>query len=658
MSRPSAAASCLPSCSALLADLVSAVLGDAPAGVRITLAAGLFLSGAALILRSTLLERRLREMLEWERATLASLADREEQLARINEQLLEDSRRDSLTGMRNRRALSDDLPQIEADRLRGGGIAVAVCDVDHFKAYNDRLGHLAGDQALRAIAATVRGSLRAGDVAYRFGGEELLLVMRDTNISQALTAVERVREAVERVAIPHPGGIGGVLTVSVGLAAGEAEASVLLARADGALYQAKHAGRNRVAVATDESAVPELEDTRNAAPAPRHPRSMLAVSRAAASGQGIEPVLDALVQTIRSELSFQVVAVRLLDPGSGRLACVAVLGDDEARDALLGTVSPWREWEELLESEHVREGAVWLPTGSHAWADDSVVWMPPAAAGLDQDAWHPDDMLLLPLRDGHGDAIGIVSVDQPLGGRRPRDEELACLVAVADHAGLAVAQVERETVDATAAGRQSSELLLASVMLLAETLDLRDEGTARHSLTVGDYARRTALALGIGPDRVQRIHAAGVVHDLGKLGIADAILFKSGALDESEWREMKRHPEIGARILEHAGLNDIATWVRGHHERPAGRGYPFGLEGNEVVLEARILAVADAYEAMVTNRPYRLGMPAAEAREELRRCAGSQFDPTVVEAFLGTLDEIEGGAPAAPADYVRAELVS
>jgi diguanylate cyclase (GGDEF)-like protein len=645
---------------ALLAGLVSAALSDAPVGAVITLTAGLLLSGAALILRSSLLDRRLREMLEWERATLASLADREEQLARMNEQLLEDSRRDSLTGMRNRRALSDDLPQIEADRRRGDGIAVAVCDVDHFKAYNDRLGHLAGDQALRAIAATVRGALRAGDVAYRFGGEELLLVMRDTGISRAVTAVERVREAVERVAIPHPGGIGGVLTVSVGLAAGEAEASVLLARADAALYQAKHAGRNQVAVATDESAVPGLEQTRSATtqPVPRHLRSMLAVSRAAASGQGIEPVLDALVQTIRTELSFQVVAVRLLDRGSGRLTCVAVLGDDEARDALLGTVSPWHEWEELLDSEHVREGAVWLPTGSHDWDGDSVVWMPPAAAGLDQDAWHPDDMLLLALRDGHGDAIGIVSVDQPLGGRRPRDEELACLVAVTDHAGLAVAQVQRESVDATAAGVQSSELLLASVMLLAETLDLRDEGTARHSMTVGDYARRTALALGLGPDRVQRIHAAGVVHDLGKLGIADAILFKSGPLDESEWREMKRHPEIGARILEHAGLNDIASWVRAHHERPDGRGYPFGLHGGQVGLEARILAVSDAYEAMITQRPYRLGMPATEAREELRRCAGSQFDPAVVEAFLGTLEEIEAAGPAAPADDVRVELVS
>ncbi len=130
-----------------------------------------------------------------------------------------------------------------------------------------------------------------------------------------------------------------------------------------------------------------------------------------------------------------------------------------------------------------------------------------------------------------------------------------------------------------------------------------------------------------------------------------------GRFEESEWREMHRHPEIGARILEHAGLTDIATWVRGHHERVDGRGYPFGLSGEEVALEARILAVADAYEAMIADRPYRQGMPGAEAREELRRCAGTQFDPVVVEAFLEALDEsgdpvFEQVAEALPAGLV------
>jgi HD-GYP domain-containing protein (c-di-GMP phosphodiesterase class II) len=221
-------------------------------------------------------------------------------------------------------------------------------------------------------------------------------------------------------------------------------------------------------------------------------------------------------------------------------------------------------------------------------------------------------------------------------------------MAVADQAGLAIEQAQRDADGAGVAREQSQELRLAAVILLAETLDLRDAGTAKHSRTVGAYARHTAAVLGLGTDRVERIHAAGVLHDLGKLGIADAILHKPGKLDEAEWKEIQRHPEIGARILEHAGLEDIAGWVRAHHERVDGRGYPKGLGGEQIPLEARILAVADAYEAMVADRPYRAGIPPVEAREELARCAGSQFDPAVVEAFLRSLDASEHELAAEP----------
>jgi putative nucleotidyltransferase with HDIG domain len=163
---------------------------------------------------------------------------------------------------------------------------------------------------------------------------------------------------------------------------------------------------------------------------------------------------------------------------------------------------------------------------------------------------------------------------------------------------------------------------------------MRDHSTAEHARTVGRLARQTAEAIGLDPARVERIAAAGILHDLGKLGIADAILHKPGSLDDAEWREIKRHPEVGARILEHAGMSDIARWVAQHHERIDGRGYPIGLEAQQIALEARILAVADAYEAMVADRPYRAGMPAADARDELQRCAGTQFDAEVVQAFL------------------------
>jgi len=253
------------------------------------------------------------------------------------------------------------------------------------------------------------------------------------------------------------------------------------------------------------------------------------------------------------------------------------------------------------------------------------------------DGWDPDDFLLLPLRAHDGTLLGTVSVDQPVGGRRPDDGQIALLMAVADHAALAIEQSRREMNHSVAAQEQSTELRLAAVMLLAETLDLRDSGTARHSRTVGVLARQIAEALELSPDRVEQIHAAGVLHDLGKLGIADAILYKPGPLDDQEWREIQRHPEIGARILEHAGLSQIARWVRSHHERMDGHGYPDRFDSHQIPLEARILAVADAYEAMTADRPYRAGTSTEAACEELLRCSGSQFDPVVVEAFTRAL---------------------
>jgi diguanylate cyclase (GGDEF)-like protein len=641
----------------LLGALVRARRAHAADVVAFTLEAGLLFSGGALVLRSVLLEGRLRGLLGRERAALASLADREAELARLNEQLMEDSRRDPLTGMRNRRALADELPGLEAGHIESGEpLAVALCDVDHFKAYNDEMGHLAGDQALRAIAVTIRGAMRAEDLAYRFGGEELLLLLPGTSAAEASAAAQRVRVAVEAAAMPHPSGIGGVVTVSIGVAAGTNGYGGLIARADGALYEAKRSGRNCVVVASEaapsraEHAGQRAEDRGTV---PRRLRSMLALSRAAAAGGGDLAVLEMLAEMIRTELSFQVVAINMLDEAREWLTAVVVEGDEDARRTLFDTVSPWSEWVGPLSSEeHVRHGAIWLPAGAYDWAEITTLWTPAAAPAPDPDAWHPRDMLLLPLRGADGELLGVVSLDQPLHGRRPADSELEVLMAVVDQAGLAVEQARRDAAGLGKAHEQSRELRLAAVMLLAETLDLRDAGTAQHSRTVGAYARRTANALGLRADRVERIHAAGVLHDLGKLGIADAILHKPDKLDDAEWKEIRRHPEIGAQILEHAGLPDIARWVIAHHERIDGRGYPRGIAGEQIPVEARILAVADAYEAMTADRPYRAGMPAASAREELVRCAGSQFDTRVVDAFLSAL-ESEGeelaGEPVARA---------
>lgn len=197
---------------------------------------------------------------------------------------------------------------------------------------------------------------------------------------------------------------------------------------------------------------------------------------------------------------------------------------------------------------------------------------------------------------------------------------------------------------ASVGGPEGAELQLATVIGLAEALDIRDAGALGHSQTVGRYAEQMAAQLGLPDDHVERVRLAGVLHDVGKIGVSDRVIAKPGPLDADEWREMRTHPEIGARLLAHPEFDDLRAWVHSHHERPDGRGYPLGLAGDSIPLEARILAVADAYEAMTADRAYRPSMCEEAARAELEAGAGTQFDPRVVRAFLRVLER--GGSAA------------
>ena len=187
-------------------------------------------------------------------------------------------------------------------------------------------------------------------------------------------------------------------------------------------------------------------------------------------------------------------------------------------------------------------------------------------------------------------------------------------------------------------GTERGEMQLATVVGLAEALDIRDTGTTRHSQTVGRYARMMAVELGLGPDHVERIRVAGVLHDVGKIGISDRILTKPGPLDDAEWDEMRTHPVVAARLLARPEFSDLCSWIVAHHERLDGMGYPEGLEAGAIPLEARILAVADAYEAMTVDRIYRPALGEEAARAELRTGSDTQFDAGVVEAFIVALD--------------------
>ena len=176
---------------------------------------------------------------------------------------------------------------------------------------------------------------------------------------------------------------------------------------------------------------------------------------------------------------------------------------------------------------------------------------------------------------------------------------------------------------------------------LAKAVDARDAYTGSHSERVGELAARIATRMGADAEQVELIRLAGSLHDLGKLAIPEEILRKPAPLTEAERLVLERHPQIGYRMLESLGVDPVADWVLHHHERWDGAGYPDGVYGERIPLGARIIFVADAFDAMTSDRVYRRKLTTEDALAELQRCAGTQFDPDVVAAFAAELGVVE-----------------
>lgn len=204
--------------------------------------------------------------------------------------------------------------------------------------------------------------------------------------------------------------------------------------------------------------------------------------------------------------------------------------------------------------------------------------------------------------------------------------------------------VELSDLKRLAVGRDRAARFRAAASL-ARAVDTRDAYTGSHSQRVAQLAGRIAEQLGVDPEEVEMTRLAGSLHDLGKLAIPEEILRKPASLSEPERTILERHPQIGFRMLESLGVDPVAEWVLHHHERWDGTGYPDKLAGEEIPLGARIIFVADAFDAMTSDRVYRRPLSHEDALAELERCASTQFDPSIVKVFVETLaTELTGKA--------------
>ena len=182
------------------------------------------------------------------------------------------------------------------------------------------------------------------------------------------------------------------------------------------------------------------------------------------------------------------------------------------------------------------------------------------------------------------------------------------------------------------------EQYLSMVMALAAAIEAKDSYTHGHSTQVMEYAVKIGKELGLGENEIETVRYAGLLHDIGKIGIKDEILSKKGKLSDEEFAELQQHPKYGANIMEQLDLlKDIAPLTLYHHERYDGKGYPLGLKGEEIPIGARILAVADTYDAMIADRPYRKAFPFDYVKKEMKKAAGNQLDPDIVKIFFDIL---------------------
>jgi diguanylate cyclase (GGDEF)-like protein len=336
--------------------------------------------------------------------------------------------------------------------------------------------------------------------------------------------------------------------------------------------------------------------------------ALLDFSRRLALAESLDEVLERAVE----------LSARLLEKPRSSLWLQERAGDDLVLQALVG----YRKGDEELiraipfTDDRARE----LLERSEPF---ELISLPVAGASADLSE---GPIAIAPLRLD-ADRLGCIVVrgDPAEGGFDERSMRL--LAGVAHQVKLAAANASSfESLERT---------FLSTVEALANALEANDEYTSSHARWITDMALNVGSGLGLDPKALKRLELGALFHDIGKIGVPEAILSKPGPLSDEEWKVVRLHPELGARILAPIErLEQVCEIVRHCHEHWDGSGYPGGLAGEEIPLESRVILVCDAYHAMTTDRPYRKRLPAEEARRRLRESAGSQFDPRVVEVFL------------------------
>lgn len=345
-----------------------------------------------------------------------------------------------------------------------------------------------------------------------------------------------------------------------------------------------------------------------------------------------EELFNFFVELVGDVLNVERVSLMLLDKKTGKMLIKASVGIDEDVISRVrigpgeGVAGRALKEGRALRLEDLKNQEDFSPKDKRGYSSDSFISVPVE--------------LSVPIRSKR-EIMGVINVSNHKLGSSFSEEDVDFLSTLAANAAHALdnAMIFEELVTVN---RQLKKTHLETMMALADALEAKDSHTRGHSDRTVEYAMEIAFKMKLTELEKENLKYAAILHDVGKIGIPESILNKPAKLTDDEYELIKTHPVIGSEIIFNISfLKAIAPLVKSHHERYDGKGYPNGLKGDDIPIESRIVSVLDAYDAMTSDRPYRKSQGKEWAMEELRRFAGTQFDPNVVESFISILGDLD-----------------
>jgi diguanylate cyclase (GGDEF)-like protein/PAS domain S-box-containing protein/putative nucleotidyltransferase with HDIG domain len=547
----------------------------------------------------------------------------EQERDRLITQMRELAVLDPLTQLYNRRGLEEALEQIWLTAQRQNRpVGIIIIDIDHFKTINDSYGHTVGDQVLCEFSRLIQKCARPSDVVGRYGGDELVVILPLSNEAETFAIAEQILQKI-RYNIFCESSHSLRVTASLGMATNAGDhnlsADEILTRTDQSLYMAKRNGRNRLCMWSEQHKALPLSS------APTTPLLFLAEPH---PGEGIQhghilvvdddPGIGLLIKRILEKAQYTVFVATNFQAALETMERTAMDFDVALVDLQLASENGLELVEKIRSTD---KSIICIVITGHATVDNAISSLRHGAYDFIEKPFAAEPLC--------------ITVDRAIKYRRLLIENQRYQTHLEDIVRQKSAALSRALNEI----RQSYDFTLEA---LAALLDVREHATAQHSNRVAKLARILSREMGLSEKDVDDIARGALLHDIGKMGIPDAILMKPGRLTEEEWKVVKNHPQIGYDILKSSPfLQHAAEIVYSHQEKYDGSGYPRGLRGVEICLGARIFAVVDAYDAMRTGRIYSKILPADQSVEEIENKRGTQFDPDVVDALLRCLPRIE-----------------